>query len=148
MTGTALVVFEPSKGFSQELADRFCDLIANGAKFREAAQQVGHDKTAIWRWIHRHESFARQYARAMQLRSYPMFEEMYEVADDVTGDTARDRLRVDTMKWGISKTLPKVFGDKATGDDEQGQAPAPAAPRDLARRAAFLLAKTRRAATA
>jgi hypothetical protein len=36
---------------------------------------------------------------------------MLETADG-DGDPVRDRLRVDTRKWLLSKALPKIYGDK------------------------------------
>ena len=59
-----------------------------------------------------------------------MFEELLDISDekqveakfqgeDVTLDlsstaVARNRLRVDTRKWALSKMLPRKFGDKNT----------------------------------
>jgi hypothetical protein len=39
-------------------------------------------------------------------------DEILEIADDIAGDPARDRLRLDTRKWLMSKIAPKVYGDK------------------------------------
>ena len=37
---------------------------------------------------------------------------MLDIADEKTGDPQRDRLRLDTRKWLMSKMDPKRFGDK------------------------------------
>jgi hypothetical protein len=39
---------------------------------------------------------------------------LVEISDSTTGDTQRDKLRVDTRKWLMSKFDPKRFGDKVT----------------------------------
>ena len=58
------------------------------------------------------EGFFSQYARAREIGYPRMADELVNVADTVGGDVQRDRLRVDTRKWLLSKALPKVFGDK------------------------------------
>jgi Formylmethanofuran:tetrahydromethanopterin formyltransferase len=47
-------------------------------------------------------------------------EEVLLIADDPSGDFNRDRLRVDTRKWLMSKIAPKVWGDRTviTGADD------------------------------
>ena len=39
-------------------------------------------------------------------------DEFLQIADDKSGDAMRDRLRLDTRKWLMSKIAPKRFGDK------------------------------------
>lgn len=41
-----------------------------------------------------------------------------EIADDKLGDPARDRLRIDSRKWIMSKGLPKIYGDRQTHEVE------------------------------
>lgn len=53
-----------------------------------------------------------------------MADQLTEIADDKSGDPARDRLRLDTRKWLLSKALPKVYGDKiAHVGGEDGDSP-------------------------
>jgi len=49
-----------------------------------------------------------------------MADEVMEIADDKSGDPARDRLRLDTRKWLLSKALPKIYGDRQTHEIELG----------------------------
>lgn len=65
-----------------------------------------------WALDKNRKEFSDQYARAREIGYSDMAEEILEIADDKLGDAARDRLRVDTRKWLLSKALPKVFGDK------------------------------------
>jgi len=39
-------------------------------------------------------------------------DEIIEIADNESGDPARDRLRLDTRKWLMSKIAPKRWGDR------------------------------------
>lgn len=79
-----------------------------------------------------------QYARAMELRAHIMAEDILEIADDSSNDTAyletkngsipvenkewvnRSRLKIDTRKWLMAKMMPKKYGDslKLQGDAE------------------------------
>jgi hypothetical protein len=79
------------------------------------------------------------YARATELRADRMAEEMLSIADNIGGDMItlpdgrevidqavvnRDRLRVDSRKWLLSKMNPKKFGEKIdmTSDNKALQA--------------------------
>jgi hypothetical protein len=57
------------------------------------------------------EGFSGHYARAREIGYQGMADDLTEIAD-AYGDPARDRLRVDTRKWLLSKALPKIYGDK------------------------------------
>jgi hypothetical protein len=117
--------------YSQELADKICHRIAEGASIRTVC--APDDMPAIstfFKWIREHEEFSKQYARATEERTEAMSEELLDIADDgsndlmtvVKGDksyelenkevTNRSRLRVDTRKWLMSKMKPKKYGDK------------------------------------
>ena len=48
-----------------------------------------------------------------------MADELIEIADNPETEAAavnRDRLKVDTRKWLLSKALPKLYGDKLAID--------------------------------
>ena len=55
---------------------------------------------------------AGRWARAREIGYQGMADDLTEIADAKDGDPARDRLRVDTRKWLLSKALPKIYGDK------------------------------------
>ena len=60
------------------------------------------------------------YARACDERCTVIFEEALEIADDINGEVQRDKLRVDTRKWFLSKMLPSKYGDKQQIDHTTG----------------------------
>lgn len=95
------------------------------------------DKSTVFRWLAAHEAFRDQYARARELQAEHMAEEILEIADEEStmvrkskhqpgaadGDeevevvfdsaaVARNRLRVDTRKWLMSKMAPKKYSEK------------------------------------
>jgi hypothetical protein len=101
----------PSK-FTQALADRICERLAAG----ETLRAICRDKdvpshSTVLNWA-KTEPFSDQYARAREIGYALMADQLTEIADNVKGDPARDRLRVDTRKWLLSKALPKLYGDK------------------------------------
>lgn len=119
--------------YTQELADRICAEIASGRSLRLICQDEGMPEArTVHYWLidSKHEDFFQQYARARNIQSEVMFDEILEIADDGSNDymtitkgdkeynvedrevTNRSKLRVDTRKWYVSKVLPKKFGEK------------------------------------
>jgi hypothetical protein len=73
------------------------------------------------------EEKSKRYARATEMRSDVMANEILEISDNVGGDmiklpdgrevvdnavVQRDRLRVDSRKWLLAKLHPKKYGEK------------------------------------
>jgi hypothetical protein len=83
--------------------------------------------STVFLWLSKHPDFSEQYARAQSDRAAFLAEEILEISDDSTGDfidlgegkiapnavsVSRDKLKVDTRKWLMSKMAPKKYGDK------------------------------------
>lgn len=84
------------------------------------------------------ELFAKQYARAFELRNEYWAEEMVEIADDGNNDwmtrtsgdtevdvpnpevTKRSQIRIETRKWLMGKSQPKKYGEKIDIKGSQG----------------------------
>jgi hypothetical protein len=101
----------PSK-FTQALADRICERLAAGETLRAICRDKdmpSHGTVLNWAKV---EPFSDHYARAREIGYALMADQLTEIADNISGDPARDRLRVDTRKWLLSKALPKLYGDK------------------------------------
>jgi hypothetical protein len=65
------------------------------------------------------QGFAEQYACARLVGYHTMADDMLDIADNPETDAAavnRDRLKVDTRKWLLSKALPKIYGDRVTAE--------------------------------
>jgi predicted transcriptional regulator len=119
-------------------AERICALITEGYTLRQIASELGCTSGAIAIWAGEDEAFAKRYARAMDLRTDRMAEEILDIADDGSNDWVereqdgrtvtvadhehiqRSKLRVDARKWLMAKMLPKKYGDRTTiaGDPE------------------------------
>lgn len=116
--------------YTQEIAERICDLIATSDKgldriCTENPDLPHRDTIRLWCW--KHPDFYVQYKRAREMQQLWMGEKALQVAADGTNDIfidddgkvrvdtdviQRSRLIVDTIKWQASKLAPKVFGDK------------------------------------
>lgn len=102
----------PSK-FTKVLADAICARLADGETLRAICRDKDMPpESTVRTWALDNKDFYAQYARAREIGYQGLADELTEIADDTKGDPARDRLRVDTRKWLLSKALPKVYGDK------------------------------------
>jgi hypothetical protein len=121
--------------YSDELADRICEQLADGVSLRTVCLAEGMpDKSTVFRWIRTNSQFRDQYARAKDESADAMIEEITDIADDGTNDwmqrqggdgtplgwvvngehIQRSRVRIDTRKWIASKLKPKKYGDKVS----------------------------------
>jgi len=81
----------------------------------------------FWKWLNEDKEKVNQYARAKEIYAESVFEDIILISDG-TGDDVlidedgnknvnhhviqRDRLRVDSRKWALSKMNPKKYSDK------------------------------------
>lgn len=106
--------------YTQELADRICQGLADGFSLRTVClAEDMPNKASVFRWLRIHKEFSDQYARAKEEAAELYAEDMLEISDDLSGDVQRDRLRVDTRKWIASKLKPKKYGDKITHEGNE-----------------------------
>ena len=103
--------------FTPELAATITTRLMAGESLRSICRDPSMPaRSSVHLWIATNESFSDQYAKACDVRADHLFDEMFDIADDLTGDTNRDRLRVDTRKWALSKMNPKRYGEKITNE--------------------------------
>lgn len=124
--------------FTQELADRICEVVATHTKSTKKLSAMfdwmPNDST-IYEWRYRNEKFASQYACAKARQAELYAEETMDIADDGLNDSyvdedgrvrtehdvvSRSKLRIDTRKWYASKLAPKIWGDSAGKNNDQG----------------------------
>jgi hypothetical protein len=99
-----------------EVASDICALLADGESLRKVCERPEMpNKATVFRWLAEHEQFRDQYRVATETRADAIFEEMFDIADEVKEDAAavsKARLRVDTRKWALSRMNPKKYGEK------------------------------------
>ncbi len=101
--------------FTQKLGEKICERIARGESLRKICKdkKMPSRKTIhLWLLDEEKKEFLYQYETASNIRADELFDELEDIADNKKGEVQRDRLRVDTRKWYLSKVLPKKFGDK------------------------------------
>lgn len=120
----------------KEIFDNICQEIAGGKSARSAIKESPIATDTFYDWLNNSEERAKRYARACEERADRIFDEMLEIADNTGKDmitlpsgkevvnyevVARDKIRLDTRKWALSKLQPKKYGDKLdlTSDNEK-----------------------------
>lgn len=119
--------------YSEEVMDQILEELMAG---KVPAEILGPDRrpeypglTYFYKLIRDDESFAKKYARAMEVRTEADVDKIREIAMAPavevsseygshvdSGDVALRRLQVDALKWTASKRLPKKYGDKVTSE--------------------------------
>lgn len=119
-----------STTFTEEVAAKICDLIAEGTPLRQICRD---EAMPAWRtvydWIDAHPVFAARFAQARDMGYDMIAEEALEIADTTEeGVTTKDmewgqqetrgdmldhrKLRVETRLKLLAKWSPKKYGDK------------------------------------
>ncbi len=96
----------------QDMREAILRAVMEGASLRQACRDLGVTRSEVYLDLADDPVFADQYARATDVRADDQFDEMFEIADDKTGDVQRDRLRVEARKWALARMNPRKYGDK------------------------------------
>lgn len=108
--------------FSQDVADRICDAVANGKSLVQVcAEDWAPHRRTVFRWKAANEEFSKQLELATAERADFYFDEIHNIADWCVEDSeaiAKARLRIEARKWTLARMAPKKYGDKLqhTGD--------------------------------
>jgi len=88
--------------------------IASGESMRQICLKSDHlpDMSNVFRFMWDNDDFRNKYELACNNRTEVHVEQIVEIADNDSGDTQRDRLRIDARKWCASKLVPKKYGEK------------------------------------
>jgi len=101
--------------YTPELGARICSLMVEGRSMRSICRRKDMPAiSTIFDWLVDEPRFAEQYARGYEMRADAIFEDTILIADGTAkgADVQRDRLRVDTRKWFLSRMDPKKYGDR------------------------------------
>lgn len=107
-------------GYSRELGDNICMLMAEGLSLSEICRMDGMPhRQRVHEWVdENHDGFADRYARAREMRADYFVDELIAIADSVRRNATSEevqaaRLASDNRKWVASK-LSGRYGDKVT----------------------------------
>jgi len=107
--------------YTDDLGQKLCDLLSEGKTLNSICKsdEFPSERT-VRRWAtDDNHPFSPNYALARQAGYLRMADEIVDIADSVSindvldpATVQRDRLRVETRKWLLSKALPKIYGEK------------------------------------
>ena len=63
-------------------------------------------------WLRIYDDLASQYAAAKRIQVNAMADDIVDISQDDSIDPSDKRIRVDTLKWLLSKLIPRTYGDK------------------------------------
>jgi len=110
--------------YTEKLSDEICGRITNGESLSAICREPAMPApSSVFKWLREHPSFSERYAIARQEQADTLADQITAIADDLTGDPARDRLRIDARKWIASKLKPKAYGDKVDMTHSGGDTP-------------------------
>ena len=101
-----------------------------GKSLRQASKMAGVARQTFLDWVDKDQELSGQYARARSDMIDKIADDIMTIADEdliPTGEgkvdsamVQKQRLRVDTRKWLLSKLAPKKYGDKLelSGDEQ------------------------------
>lgn len=112
--------------YSEELADLICERVAtHDVGLNRICSMYGdlpHVRT-IMLWRFNNSGFAEKYRQAKMAQAELLAESLNELCENIqsyvdsdgvervdAGMIARQRLKVDTIKWQATKLVPKVYG--------------------------------------
>lgn len=102
--------------FTQELADRICNLLSEGWSLRKVCElDEMPDKMTVLVWLRTKPDFLSQYTRAKDESADSLADDIEAIAQDVLAgrvDPNAARVAIDAKKWVASKLKPKKYGDK------------------------------------
>lgn len=127
----AAIIGRPST-YTAEIAEEICEQMANGKGLRQICTTDDMpSRTTVLRWLESNADFRGQYARARESLMDFYSEEILKIAFDDSGDffiekdkkgrdvviadharVQRARLKVDTLKWIMSKLAPRRYGNE------------------------------------
>lgn len=102
------------------LAEKVLGLIAGGEEEPRSLHEICKGDwapgfTTIFKWLKENKEFANKYARARESQADWYFDVIDKIARDcpaITDCVSKARLEIDTLKWKLSKMIPKKYGDK------------------------------------
>jgi|SRR6185437_7217603 len=104
----------PRVEFSQEIFDRICERIADGASLRSVCEEKGMPHRATFNvWRKSTPELQAQYDAAYLEGEQSILDDIQHIADTET-DAPKARNRIDARKWALKIRNRKVYGDHIT----------------------------------
>ena len=112
-------VGRPREAVPEKVAAEVCERLAAGESLRSVCRGKGMPSApAVIKWAQKDDGFGEQYRDARLMGYHSMADSLIDVADgpaegeDTPALVARDKLKVNTRQWIVSRMLPKIYGDR------------------------------------
>ena len=109
--------------YTAELRDRICDLITDGASWRDIEKMGLASQRTLATWLRTRPDFSSAYLWAREARAETLMGEIEELLKDL--GTVEDhvalhavKLKIDTLKWQVSCFYPRVYGTRTIVETE------------------------------
>ena len=111
-------VGHPVTVYSEETAERVCELIATGHNLRQieamrAAEPELPARRTIHAWVKTRPDFERAYYIALEMRATARTDEIIKIAFDKSIDVPRARHMTNVLFKLMAKEAPKRYGKRA-----------------------------------
>ena len=109
--------------YSPEIATKILTRIANGESVREICRDENMpNREAIRDWRVKYPEFGDGYLKAKAICADESFEEIEHIIDRSENDfqLAKNRYKVDAIKWKLAKMMPKKYGDRPEDGPQVG----------------------------
>jgi hypothetical protein len=101
--------------YTPEIGARICEAVASSQdglrKTLENDPELPELRT-VQRWQQNNAQFCQMFALAKQQQLHNMAEDIVDISRDDSLEPNDKRIRVDTLKWLLSKLIPRTYGDK------------------------------------
>ncbi len=120
-------------GYTIKIAEAICNGIKHDLPLMKILEAVKVDQNTFYRWIDKFPEFWAMYARAREIQAQIWEDRILQIAGDTSEDELftsegrryqnsefinRSRLKVDSLKWLMSKRIPKKYGERQTVEHE------------------------------
>lgn len=109
--------------YTQEAADEVIERMCGGESLTQICKSPHlPGVSTVFYWSNNHEEFRERYVKARETLAEYWAYQVIDISDGEFKDVPllnaklanRDRLRVDTRKFLLSKIIPKVYGERIT----------------------------------
>jgi len=102
--------------YSDDLFNKICDELAQSSTaLYKICQNNGITRATFMNWVNNNKDLFAIYDNAKEDQLKFLAEQIIDIADNGS-DTNRDKLRIESRKWLLSKLDRKKFGDQITQD--------------------------------
>lgn len=98
--------------YSEELATKICDLLADGKSMVKACEELGISRRTVASWLQNKPDFAERTIQARAEWTDDIVDQILDIARDERKDYYTRRLLIDSIKWVAGKQRPKKYSEK------------------------------------